>query len=62
MLLVAGADDPVGGYGKGVLKVEQKLKKYKKDVKCILYKGARHEILNDFTYDDVKNDILKFIG
>ena len=60
VLLVAGEDDPVGNYGKGVLEVERKLKKRGHNVKCILYKGARHEILNDFTYEITKNDILDF--
>ncbi len=61
ILLVAGENDPVGNYGKGVLEVETKLKKRGHDVKCILYRGARHEILNDFCYDEVKKDILEFI-
>ena len=61
VLLVAGEDDPVGNYGKGVREVESKLKKRGHNVKCILYKGARHEILNDFCYEDVKKDILEFI-
>lgn len=60
ILLVSGADDPVGDYGKGVLKVEENLKKNGKDVTCKLYEGARHEILNDFTYDKVKEDIIGF--
>ena len=60
ILLVSGEDDPVGNYGKGVLEVESKLKKHGKDVTCKLYSGARHEILNDFTYDEVKRDILEF--
>ncbi len=61
ILLVSGAEDPVGDYGKGVLKVEENLKKNGKNVICKLYDGARHEILNDFTYDTVKEDILSFI-
>ena len=61
VLLVAGENDPVGNYGKGVLEVERRLKKLGADVRCILYSGARHEILNDFTYEDVKRDILNFI-
>ncbi len=61
ILLVSGEDDPVGDYGKGVECVSQRLKKVGKNVKHILYKGARHEILNDFTYNDVKSDILNFI-
>lgn len=60
ILLVSGEDDPVGNFGKGVRQVENGLKQQKLDVKCILYKGARHEILNDFTYEDAKKDILDF--
>ncbi len=61
ILLVSGEDDPVGNYGKGVISVKKKLEKSKKKVSCILYKGARHEILNDFTYSQVKSDILDFL-
>ncbi len=60
VLLISGEEDPVGNYGKGVKEVEEKLKKKGKKASCILYKGARHEILNDFTYDNVKNDIISF--
>ena len=60
ILLVSGEDDPVGNYGKGVREVEDKLKKQEKNVSCILYKNARHEILNDFTYETVRNDIINF--
>lgn len=60
ILLVSGKDDPVGNYGKGIIEVRDKLKKQSADVECILYENARHEILNDFTYEDVRNDILKF--
>ena len=62
MLLLSGADDPVGDYGKGVKIVETRLRKYGKKVESKLYQGARHEILNDFTYDDVRYDILKFLN
>ena len=60
ILLVSGEDDPVGNYGKGVTEVYDKLKSNEIDAKCILYKGARHEILNDFTYEQVRSDILNF--
>lgn len=60
ILLVSGEDDPVGNYGKGVRQVEAKLKKQGKDVCCKLYEGARHEILNDFTYQTVRDDIISF--
>jgi alpha-beta hydrolase superfamily lysophospholipase len=60
ILLVSGEDDPVGDYGKGVLEVESRLKKNGKNVTCKLYRGARHEILNDFTYQETLDDILEF--
>ena len=49
ILLVAGSDDPVGNYGKGVQKL---CKFYAKTVgvqkvATTLYPGARHEILNE---------------
>lgn len=62
VLLVSGVDDPVGNYGKGVQTVADGLKERGVDTKCILYPDARHEILNDFTYDQVKNDITDFIN
>lgn len=62
VLLVSGEDDPVGNYGRGVKEVEDKLARAGASVRCVLYKGARHEILNDFTYDTVKSDISDFIG
>ena len=61
MLLVAGGDDPVGNYSKGVLEVEKKLQKRGHNARAIIYRGARHEILNDFTYNEVKKDILEFV-
>ena len=61
VLLVSGEEDPVGNYSKGVLEVEEGLKKQGVPVKCVIYKGARHEILEDFTHDDVVRDILAFV-
>lgn len=60
VLLVSGEEDPVGNYGKGVKEVEAGLKKQGVNVSCILYKNARHEILNDFTYETVLSDIIDF--
>ncbi len=61
ILLVSGENDPVGDYGRGVMQVSNKLKARGIPSKCILYADARHEILNDFTYSEVKADILDFI-
>lgn len=63
VLLVAGADDPVGDYGKGVKKLFDKLKKAGvNSVEIILYEDCRHEILNDNCKDLVCKDILDFIS
>ncbi len=61
ILLVSGEDDPVGNYGRGVREVARRLGEQGKTVTCRLYPGARHEILNDFTYETVRDDILAFL-
>ncbi len=65
ILLVSGDEDPVGNNGKGPTKLSLILKdKYRiDDVKNIVYKGMRHEILNEvnklFVYKDILNFIIK---
>ena len=61
ILLVSGADDPVGGMGKGVKAVYRNLVREGKQVSYHLYEGARHEILNDTCHDDVVRDIRAFL-
>lgn len=60
ILLVAGDGDPVGNMGKGVIKLENWYKKQGACVKSILYKGVRHEYLNDTSREQVINDIADF--
>lgn len=62
VLLVSGAEDPVGGNEKGVLTVRDRLQKAGLNVTCHIYEGARHEILNDACRDDVTRDIQAFVG
>ncbi len=62
ILLLSGDMDPVGNYGKGVKQVCDNLIKNGCDARCVLYKNARHEILNDSTYSNVKKDILDFFN
>lgn len=63
VLFVAGADDPVGDYGKGVKKAAQKFREAGvRNVQLILYKNARHEILNDNCKQQVCQDVLNFIS
>ena len=62
ILLIAGENDPVGKYGKGVTKLAKTYGKYElKNVEMILYPEMRHEILNESEKDKVYEDILKFI-
>jgi len=61
IMLISGSDDPVGNYGKGVIKVHKKLKCSEKNADLKLYKNCRHEILNDSCRQEAYDDILKFI-
>lgn len=59
--LVSGTEDPVGAYGEGVKKVCRMLHLAGvSDVKIKLYRGARHEILNEACFGTVCEDILAF--
>lgn len=61
VLFAAGAEDPVGDYGKGVLKSAEKFKKAGvKDVRVKLYENCRHEILNDDCKEQATADVLGF--
>lgn len=62
LLLVAGADDPVGDYSKGVEKLCRKLDRYGKNVSMILYRGCRHEIVNDICAPQLFEDLSGFIA
>lgn len=63
ILIVAGENDPVGDYGKGVEKTYKKYSKAKlADVTLKLYPEFRHEILNDRCRDEVENDISAFLN
>ncbi|MEE3404110.1 MAG: alpha/beta fold hydrolase [Acutalibacteraceae bacterium] len=62
ILLVSGADDPVGQHSKGVKKVYQLLKKRGANVTMKLYENNRHEILNDTARDEVIADIKRFLA
>lgn len=59
ILLVSGADDAVGDYGKGVEKVREMYHKAGiEDLKMVLYKNDRHEILNELDRGKVFTDLL----
>ena len=60
-LLIAGEEDPVGAYSKGVNEVFEKLKATgHSNVQCKLYKDDRHEILNELDREHVFDDVIGF--
>lgn len=62
ILMVAGAEDPVGNYGKGVQQAKDSLETAGvKDITMKLYPGDRHEILNEDDCNQVKEDIYNWI-
>lgn len=61
LFVVSGAEDPVGGNGKGVLQAAAALKKQCPDTVCKLYSGMRHEILNEDDRMQVYTDILTWM-
>ena len=61
VLFVAGKDDPVGDFGKGVIAVYKKYKKEFDDVSLKLYEHDRHEILNEINHEMVYEHIIKKI-
>ncbi len=67
LLLVSGADDPVGNYGDGVRKAYMVyLDNSSADVDIKLYEEDRHEILNETNreevYQDLKTWMMRHIG
>lgn len=61
MLLVSGADDPVGNYSQGVIEVYNKLKQTNhKNAEYKIYAGDRHEILNELDRETVFADIIEW--
>lgn len=59
--IVSGDEDPVGDYGKGVLKLDELLVAAGFEVKLDLYRGGRHEMLNEINRDEVEAAIFAFI-
>ena len=63
VFFIAGGDDPVGPYGKGVRKAADVFRKAgMTDVSVKLYPLARHEILNEINREEVYEDISSWIA
>lgn len=63
VFLIAGAEDPVGNYGKGPAQVADMLKAAGvSQVELKLYPGLRHEILNEQGKEQVYEDVLAWLN
>lgn len=62
VFFVAGAEDPVGDYGRSVERVYQSYKDLgMENVQMKLYPGDRHEILNETDREDIYGDIYRWL-
>lgn len=62
VLFVAGGDDPVGSFGKGVRQAADAFSRSgMKNIECKIYPLCRHEILNEINNEEIYNDILGYI-
>jgi len=62
VFFIAGGDDPVGSYGKGVQTCAEAFRKNgMEDVSVRIYPLCRHEILNEINREEIFEDILQWI-
>lgn len=65
-LLISGAEDPVGNYGKGVAEVYDRLSAEGCDVNLSLYEGMRHELHNEIGreafYEELRDFVLECVS
>lgn len=62
VFFIAGGDDPVGNYGKGVKKSAEAFRKAgMQDVSVHIYPLGRHEILNEINKQEVYEDVAQWI-
>ncbi len=62
IMIISGAQDPVGGNGKGVIACSDALVETGHDPTVIIYPACRHEILNEDCKDKVYLDILGWLN
>lgn len=62
ILIFSGKEDPVGGNGKGVLKVIQQYKQNGlTNIHSILFKEGRHEMLNEINQEEVYQEVYHWL-
>lgn len=61
-LIVSGDMDPVGGFGRGVRTVYNRLLKNGHGALALkIYEGARHELFNEINKDEIFGDIISWL-
>ncbi len=62
IFIIAGGQDPVGDYGKGVIDIYKSYKKVGvKDITLKLYEEDRHELLNELDREAVYEDVANWL-
>lgn len=62
LLMVSGEADPVGDYGRGVLRAYESLRNAGvENISLKLYEGGRHELINETNRSEVMEDIFRWI-
>jgi alpha-beta hydrolase superfamily lysophospholipase len=62
LLILSGEMDPVGNYGKGIANIAERLRSEKiKNLTVKLFKGGRHEMLNETNKTEVYNYIYNWL-
>lgn len=62
ILSITGVDDEVSGFEKGLRDSVKNLKRVGyEDVRCIVYPGMKHEVLNEVGNEKVYADVLSFL-
>lgn len=63
VFFIAGGDDPVGSYGKGVHQAAEAFRKAgMADVSVRIYPLCRHEILNEINKEEIYEDVVAWIN
>ncbi|NKI31503.1 alpha/beta hydrolase [Croceivirga thetidis] len=63
ILIFSGDEDPVGEMGKGVTKVAKNYRENgNNELTFNLYKGGRHEMLNEINSEEVEEDIITWLN
>ena len=63
VFFIAGGEDPVGSYGKGIHQAVNAFRKAgMQDVSVKIYPLCRHEILNEINKEEVFGDVVRWIG